>query len=102
MARQDWKAVLRQWLREQRAQQARERIQSIAILEIYQLYEYIPEVDPHWDDPRPWHDAARGDGLSYRGVIEWVNRHAGEDLETFHQRVQSRADWWYRTHYAQV
>lgn len=49
------------------------------------------EIDPYWDDERPWSEAARGDGMSYCGVVETVARESGETDEQFEMRARNRA-----------
>lgn len=49
------------------------------------------EVDPYYDAVN-WHDAARGDGRSYGGVVETVTREPGESFEDFMARAEARAN----------
>lgn len=49
------------------------------------------EPDPYWNDERPWSEAARGDGMSYCGVVETVTRESGETDEAFEMRARQRA-----------
>jgi hypothetical protein len=49
------------------------------------------EVDPYFDAVN-WHEAARGDGRSYGGVVETVRRNEGESFEDFYARCEARAD----------
>lgn len=50
----------------------------------------IPIVDPYWDADY-WHDAARGDGRSYDGVIEWIRPDPGETQADVLARAEARA-----------
>lgn len=49
------------------------------------------EIDPYWDSDLPWSEAARGDGMSYCGVIETVTRQSGETDDQFEARAADRA-----------
>lgn len=49
------------------------------------------EVDPYFDAVN-WHEAARGDGRDYSGVVETVRRLPGESWEVFYARAEKRAD----------
>lgn len=49
------------------------------------------EIDPYWDSDLPWSEAARGDGMSYCGVIETITRESGETDEQFEMRARARA-----------
>ncbi len=56
--------------------------------------DYTPIVDPYWEAD-DWHEAARGDGTSYGGVIDSVQRKNGEsDLELL-ERASLLADYHY-------
>jgi hypothetical protein len=83
---QDWKAVLRQWWREQRPD-----LQEAAIVVIEYAGSRTAEVDPHWDSTLPWLEAARSDGFTYGGVLDWVVRLPQEKLEDFYTRAHHRA-----------
>lgn len=45
--------------------------------------------DPY-PDPANWHEAARGDGGSYSGVVETLHRQPGETDTAFLERAQAR------------
>jgi hypothetical protein len=47
-------------------------------------------VDPYWD-AQDWHEAARGDGGSYSGVLDVVRRRPQESGEAFSSRTCKRA-----------
>lgn len=49
----------------------------------------FPTIDPYYDADN-WHEAVRGDGRSYGGVIEWVTRNPGESDQAFQKRIEER------------
>lgn len=49
------------------------------------------DVDPYWNSDLPWSEAARGDGMSYSGVIETVHRNPSESDKDFQARAINRA-----------
>jgi hypothetical protein len=49
-------------------------------------------VDPYWNIPGGWAENARGDGMSYAGILETLYRQPGESDEEFVARANARAD----------
>ncbi len=69
-----------------------DEIESISLLRATQGGPQMAvEVDPYCDAAH-WHDAARGDGRSYGGVVETIRRLPGEPWEAFYARAEARAD----------
>lgn len=69
-----------------------DEIKSIALLRVsVGPHDTAVEIDPYFDAVN-WHEAARGDGRSYSGVVESVQREEGESWEAFYARAQVRAD----------
>ncbi len=49
-------------------------------------------VDPYWNTEGGWSENARGDGMSYSGVLETLHRLPGESDADFEKRANTRAD----------
>ena len=49
------------------------------------------DIDPYWNSDQEWSEAARGDGMSYCGIVETVTRFDGESDEAFQERARQRA-----------
>jgi hypothetical protein len=75
-----------------RAQRAfsEEKILSVNILAMRDGHDYMPEVDPYYnaDD---WHEAARGDGRCYGGVLDTISRLPQETIDQLIARARKRA-----------
>jgi hypothetical protein len=67
-----------------------EEITFINILAVLEGHNYVPTVDPYYA-VEDWHEAARGDGHSYNGVLDTIQRLQNETLEQLLARARQRA-----------